>query len=267
MGVLLGENAMSVGLACACLAGLVLWLHLQERTSGRVIAHYLGWKGVLLTGWIGVPVHELSHLFAARLFGHRIIAWKLFDPDPASGTLGYVRHAYSRRSLWQILGTFFVGIAPLIVGGLVLWGLLCWMIPSLDRGGSLLRLLARGDRSGSPFGAASALCLTLVLRIWRERTRMLPLQLYLAVCVTCHLAPSPPDLAGSLPGGALLLLLLSAMTGGASLMGHSLAGAAGFNAPLFLLTLLGTAFQGLYLTTVVLGSHLVWKPRRAIGQT
>ena len=34
----------------------------------------------------------------------------------ADGILGYVRYAYDPGSLWQRLGSFFVGIAPMVLG-------------------------------------------------------------------------------------------------------------------------------------------------------
>ncbi len=58
-----------------------------------------------------MPLHELSHLVTAKLFGHRIVGVAFFDPDPATGTLGYVRHAYSKRTPLQLVGNFVIGIA------------------------------------------------------------------------------------------------------------------------------------------------------------
>ena len=42
----------------------------------------------------------------------------LFRPvaGRADGILGYVRYAYDPGSLWQRLGSFFVGIAPMVLG-------------------------------------------------------------------------------------------------------------------------------------------------------
>ena len=83
-------NALSLLLVVAGAALLLVALHALERRASRYVAHRLGWRGVLVTAWLGVPCHELGHLAMARLFGHRIVAWRLFDPDPTSGTLGYV---------------------------------------------------------------------------------------------------------------------------------------------------------------------------------
>ncbi|MEM6731651.1 MAG: hypothetical protein AAF658_08850, partial [Myxococcota bacterium] len=123
---------MNALLACrfiATCALVLLVLHQLERRVSRYLSHRLGWNSVLFTGWLGVPLHELSHLFAARLFGHRIVAYELFDPDPVTGTLGYVRHAYSRRNAFQLLGSFAIGVAPALAGTLALATLLAWMVP------------------------------------------------------------------------------------------------------------------------------------------
>lgn len=66
---------------------------------------------------IGVPLHELSHAIASVLFGHKIQGIKLI-PTSSTGELGYVRHSWNTRSVYQSLGCFFIAIAPLITGSL-----------------------------------------------------------------------------------------------------------------------------------------------------
>ena len=63
---------------------------LQRRallTIGR--GWYLG-----LFGWLGTIIHELGHALFCIIFRHKITEMKLFDPDPETGTLGYVQHTY-----------------------------------------------------------------------------------------------------------------------------------------------------------------------------
>lgn len=265
MAPLVWQNLLHVGLTLTACALLLALLHLQERAVGRYLAHHLGWNSVLVTGWLGVPLHELSHLFMARLFAHRIIAWKLFDPDPVSGTLGYVRHAYSRRSAYQLVGSFFIGVAPLLGGGLALAGLMYWMLLPGERRTVLehsLALMALARPLEALTGLQSLL-VALLSAIWTSRTIMLPLQLYLAICVASHMSPSGADMRGALASG-LLLSCLAAM--GAALAGHLGAGLAGIEiAPvvLSLLVLLTGIFQGCYATVV----GLVCRQRRSLGRS
>ena len=264
MEVLLRANAAWIGLTLAAAVGLLALLHLTERAAGGYLSHKLGWRSVLLTGWIGVPIHELGHLVAAHLFGHRIVAWKLFDPDPTTGTLGYVRHAYSKPSAWQVLGGFFIGIAPLVSGGAALLALASWMLPA----GALSQLFYDARLTASHGGLPTAddlihagwgLATTTVDfagAVWRGRSEWLPLQLYLAVCIVSHTAPSTTDLSTSIPGTLLALVLVATGCLLASVAGISLTGAIGLVGPLALLTLAALVFQGMYVAVVAVLSRV-----------
>ncbi|HPE86842.1 MAG: hypothetical protein PHT77_01920 [Bacteroidales bacterium] len=89
-----------------------------ERSSYRL----MGPKVYLrLFGGLGTATHELGHAFFCKVFGHRITEMKLFTPDPASGTLGYVNHSYNPKSKYQQIGNFFIGIGPVITGSLLIY--------------------------------------------------------------------------------------------------------------------------------------------------
>ncbi|PID38377.1 MAG: hypothetical protein CSA65_04950 [Proteobacteria bacterium] len=206
--------------ALALLVGALVALQLLERATARYVAHRLGWRGVLLTGWVGVPLHETSHLLAAKLFGHRVIDWKLFSPDPVTGTLGYVRHAVRRDTAWQRLGYLASGLAPAIAGALVLGLLAWWALPtgawgrlSADRELALSEV-ARGEAWLALLAQLGALARDLGAELWRGRSPWLPLQLYLAIAVVCHMAPSRADLSLAGHGLVAALLLLVAATVG-----------------------------------------------------
>lgn len=249
----LTNNLLQLALTLAGFAGLLSLLHLTERASGRFLAHRLGWNALLVTGWLGVPVHELSHLALAKLFGHRIIAYRLFAPDPVSGTLGFVRHGYSKRSAWQVLGGLFIGLAPLLLGGTLLLALLAWMITPARLLALCNLLLAAGaganaslDMAGAGFGVVGVL----VQLVWQNRTPWLPLQLYLAICLASHLSPGMADLKGARPGAMFALVLLILAAGVAAHLGIRLTAMPALLAPMVLLVLASALFQGLYVGCV-----------------
>ena len=67
-----------------------------------------------LSALAGTPIHEISHAVACILFGHKITSIKLLDLSFNSDTLGYVKHSWNSRSVYQSIGCFFIAIAPLI---------------------------------------------------------------------------------------------------------------------------------------------------------
>ena len=94
----------------------------------------LGSKGravCYITGFIGTPVHEASHALMCLVFGHKIIEVKFFQINSSDGVLGYVRHSYNPKSLYQKVGCLFIGIAPVLVGALILAGILYLLLPSV----------------------------------------------------------------------------------------------------------------------------------------
>lgn len=198
------------------LASLVL--HWTERRLTLGLTRLAGRGAVLITGWLGVPVHELSHAAMCVLFRHRIEKLVLFQPDPKTGTLGYVSHSWNARSPWQVLGTFFIGVAPLAGGSAAILALLHFLAPGALRVPDVALPAGPGDAAGwvalgralrdAAANAARTIFAPENLASWRPW-----LFLYLALCVGSHISPSGPDLKGSLPGGLVFVALL--LVGGA----------------------------------------------------
>ena len=259
-------HVVVAGVACAV---ILVGLHAAERRASRYLAWRLGWRSVRLTGWLGVPIHEFSHLVAAKIFGHRVIAWKLYDPDPVSGTLGYVRHGYRRRSAWQILGTFPIAIAPVVGGGCALLALSLVIFgadfarvwaAAWQHAAAAGEILAQGAL-GSGIAHLAASGRILARGIWQSPTPWWPVGAYAGVAISTHLAPSYADLRGGWPGG--LALTAAALLGAAILAALGINAAAVFLLPtaLGVVALVAMVGQGSYVTLVALA--FFWRRKRS----
>lgn len=77
------------------------------------------WRVYQITGALGAPVHELSHLVACIAFRLPVHRVALYTPNSADGSLGHVAFSSNPRSLLNNLGMAVQGIAPLIGGTLI----------------------------------------------------------------------------------------------------------------------------------------------------
>ena len=80
------------------------------------------------TGIIGTPIHELSHALMCILFAHRITDIQFFQIG-ADGTMGYVYHASNPKNPYQQLGNYFIGVAPIFVGSMILYFAMMFFLP------------------------------------------------------------------------------------------------------------------------------------------
>ncbi len=99
-----------------------LILNLSAILTARMSVRFWG-RNLFLYGfcWLGCSVHELSHAFFAIIFGHKISHIELFKPSGNGESLGHVSHSYNKKSIYQKIGNFFIGISPLLSGGIVLF--------------------------------------------------------------------------------------------------------------------------------------------------
>ena len=111
--------------------GLIIWR--LNKTFFRILGYKRGKKLFLTTGFIGVPIHEFGHAFFCVLFRHKIKEIKWFQPNATDGTLGYVRHAYNRKSIYQQIGNFFIGIGPLLFGSAAIVILMYILMPNASQ--------------------------------------------------------------------------------------------------------------------------------------
>ena len=162
---------------------------LQEWTQQNYYSS-IGWKGILLTGWIGTPIHELSHLVFAWLFAHRIERIRLFAPNQETGELGEIRHSYNPHNLYQRAGNFFIGAAPTIGGTAALALLAFFFIPNSSE---LFVPLSFNSASFQNFALNTFSVFTKILTPTNFQSKTFWIFLYLSFCVSCHMAPSKPD--------------------------------------------------------------------------
>ncbi len=85
----------------------------------RLAMRLIGFKAwLVLFKSIGTPIHELGHAFFCLIFGHKIESIELFHPLPDGG-LGSISHRYNPRNIYHQIGNFFIGIAPILFGTLL----------------------------------------------------------------------------------------------------------------------------------------------------
>lgn len=78
------------------------------------------WRAYQITGAVGAPVHELSHLLACLVFRLPVHRVALYTPGRSDGCLGYVIFSANPASLLNNLGMAVQGIAPLLAGSAIM---------------------------------------------------------------------------------------------------------------------------------------------------
>lgn len=187
--------------------------------SGQIIAFFnklfykiVGSKGRVIcyvTGFIGTPLHELGHVLMCVIFGHKIHKINFYSPNSPDGTLGYVSHSYNKNNLWQKAGNFFIGVGPIIIGYLALFGLLYLLLPEL--------LLSAVDRlQYIDFADNSIQSLKVFFEIFVELFKGAVFWqwwvfIFLGSFIALHMTLSKPDLEGAMSGLILCLLAFLAV--------------------------------------------------------
>ena len=166
----------------------------------------LGERSWTLLAMPGTIVHETGHAIFCLLFRHKIEEMKLFAPMP-DGTLGYVRHTWEKKSLFQRAGNFFIGTGPVIFGTCVIIAVTAFLMPEVWREMELPPCHTPGDM------AAGALSLTCrMVRELFQAELWTKFQSYLWIGITlligAHVTLSRSDLENAGSGALLLPLLL-----------------------------------------------------------
>ena len=180
-----------------------LFIHLCKQLLVQACGKYAP-QIVNYSGIIGTPVHELSHAAMCLVFGHKIKKIKLFGIDKRNGTLGYVQHSFNPRNLWQRIGNFFIGIAPVLAGSGVLLLLLRLFLPAtFTRVLILLANTADGSLNIASFAQLGRTVLGLFELLFapdRLHSWKLWVFLVLATTIAIHMDLSVADIKGGWNG-------------------------------------------------------------------
>lgn len=169
------------------------------------------------TGIIGTPVHELSHALLCLVFFHKINEIKLFQIDEASGVLGYVNHSYNKRNPYQLMGNYFIGVAPIVVGSVVLYFLMMFLLPTAYDAANLgfrYFTMVFGDQKYSYL--LSALWETvwgMIKGVFTSPLADWKFWVFIVVCfcISLHMNLSGADIKGSLLALPILIVIIVAI--------------------------------------------------------
>jgi len=178
-------------------------LTIVQSQTHKIYFRTIGWKGILWTAWIGTPIHELSHAIMAKIFRHKLLSVRLFQPQKHSGKLGHVDHSYNTKSYYQRMGNFFIGAAPFIGGSLFLFLCLKFLLPEIN-----LFYLQLDITSVAVFGLSFTETLIRIFSPLHLTSWYFWLFIYLTFSVSSHMAPSPADRASMWRGFFWIVLLL-----------------------------------------------------------
>jgi hypothetical protein len=209
----------TLGQMASLFAGLFIFglmIQFISQFTFKSLAKSFGNGGVYLVAWLGTPLHELGHALFCVIFGHKIQEIKFFQPDPATGTLGYVHHTWNPKNPWHVLGNFFIGVGPVVLGSAVLFVLFYFLIPDSHRLWDSVIVGIGGIEKGTTIGTyltvfrdAALAIIRLIFTPENPTTWRFWLFLYLSICVASNIRLSWADIKGSLSGlGCIVLLFL-----------------------------------------------------------
>lgn len=180
-----------------------LFLRQSKNLIGKLLMLNYGYKSYMFFASIGTPIHEISHAIFCVIFRHKILEMKLFKPD-RDGSLGYVSHIWNFRSAYQSAGSFFIGVAPLILGS------------------ALLVIFVHLIGAGQYFDGIAQYSLTelftgfvvtfkkVFMDINNYKNLYFYIYLILLVAIGSHLGPSASDLRGATYGSVIIVIYLIA---------------------------------------------------------
>lgn len=241
-------------------------LGIIERYAHSYLTKTFGQKGVLLTAWIGTPIHEIGHLLMCFIWGHRVTKVKLLQLNPTNGVLGYVEHQYNQTSMYQQIGLFFIGLGPIFsgIGSLVLG--MYFMLPNMFEKLTHYILYEISLDETTVVGIVAETLSFLfenLITIDNLINPMFWLYIILAICISSHIALSRADIEGASRGLIALFIALLLFNFVAIFLGidsqHMIAKITAYN--LYVLAFSSIAL--LFSLVTLLFSYLIYRWRKS----
>lgn len=196
------------------LVGMLLGI--MRNYTIKNFARSFGMKSIMITGFIGVPIHEISHAIFAVIFGHKITAIKLLQKPDENGVMGYVEHSYNQNSIYQQIGNFFIGTAPIFGGILSVVALMHFMIPrAYNEFINILKINSHVTVINKVVAAhIFSMYKILVKTIFSTANFHNPyfyIFLFISICICSHISLSYADIRGASGGLVVIFLVLLAL--------------------------------------------------------
>lgn len=192
------------------------FINLSSRLVERESIKLLGPSGyIYLFGWLGTFFHESGHALFCIVFRHKINEIKFFTPFSKDGTLGYVKHSFDSKNIYQRCGNFFIGVGPIITGALAIYVIVYvffnapFSIPD-----TVLKALDEWITSSFSQDALKRLIDAanygqyLDIQIVRWDNWVLWLMSYIIYCIGSSMSLSKEDLNGAFSGFVMILLVV-----------------------------------------------------------
>jgi tryptophan-rich sensory protein len=188
--------------------GIILGIF--ERYSNTFMIRALGSKGVLVTAWIGVPIHEIGHLIQCFIWGHKVTKVKLLQLNRSDGVLGYVEHRYNTNSLYQQIGNFFIGLGPIFSGiGSLILGMYLFVPDSFRVFTAYIQQNVTSENLDIHILVGTVLALVKsLLTVENFMNPLFWMYLWIAISISSHIALSKADIKGATKGLLTIFFIL-----------------------------------------------------------
>lgn len=198
---------------------LITFLHVVARVILKRTSDIIGWQRYLvLFGWLGISTHEIGHLIFSFLSMHLVSDFKLFSRKPLFGRYhGWVSRANINSNLDNLkIGSFFVGIGPVIIGSVVIYFagkfllgaevLASLQFPIIDN--TNFTSFASVQALGKSIWDALILALAYLLKRENLSDWRFYIFLYIAFSIASSMILSWPDIWTTILGFATILIVL-----------------------------------------------------------